>query len=88
MLFSCFEWVIKIIDHLCFSDDKGIKILSVDPSTYKFLEEKRIKEEEAEKSGKSDPTTTEEKEKATVEEPEEKKDEETTDDSKAKDSKL
>lgn len=85
MIFYCFEWVIKIIDHLCFSDDKGIKILSVDPSTYKFLEEKRIKEEEA---GKSEPTTTEEKEKATVEESEEKKDEETTDDSKAKDSKL
>lgn len=88
MIFYCFEWVIKIIDHLCFSDDKGIKILSVDPSTYKFLEEKRIKEEEAEKSGKSEPTTTEEKEKATVEESEEKKDEETTDDSKTKDSKL
>lgn len=86
MIFYCFEWAITIIDHLCFSDDKGIKILSVDPSTYKFLEEKRIKEEEAEKSEPT--TTTEEKEKATVEESEEKKDEETTDDSKAKDSKL
>lgn len=76
----------KNINYLCISDDKGIKILSVDPSTYKFLEEKRIKEEEAEKNGKSEPTTTEEK--ATIDELEEKKDEESTNDSKAKDSKL
>lgn len=26
-------------------DDNGVKILSVDPTTYKFLEEKRIREE-------------------------------------------
>lgn len=30
----------------CATDDKGVKILAVDPNTYKFLEKKRIREEQ------------------------------------------